>query len=131
MPPGWTAASAEEILEDRAAQYPYIKVHTGDPGAAGTLNAAVETDRVLATWGPAAAAVDGRSWEIAWTVDLEWLGVAATEPYTHVSGWSTAGPSGGVCGWTGQLTADPVVVGNDFRIPAGAYKLRQPIAYNP
>lgn len=129
MPTGWTAASAEEILEDRAAQYPYVKVHIGDPGAAGTLNPAVETDRVLATWGPAVAASDGRSWEIEWTADLEWTAVAATEPYTHVSGW-TAG-SGGVCGWTGQLTADPVVSGNDFRIPAGAYTLRQPIAYNP
>lgn len=126
MAEGWSATAAEHILETEAAIYPWIKLHTGPPGAAGTANAATETTRKQATWGGAVVAVDGLSWEIEFTVDLEWTGVAASEDYTHVSGWTAS--TAGVFGWSGQLTADAVVVGNDFRIPAGAYTLRQPIA---
>ncbi len=129
MPTGWTAAAAAETLEDRAAQYPYVKAHVGDPGAAGTLSAAAETTRVLAVWGTAAASVDGRSVELQWTDPLEWTGVAASEDWTYVSGWTDA--VGGTCGWTGELNAPPQVSGSDFTIGPGDYTLRQPVAYNP
>ena len=124
---GWIQARAAVFLAAEAAAFPWVKLHIGHPGAAMTANAAAETDRLQATWGSVALASDGHSVELAFTADLEWLSVAGSEDYTHISGWSLV--SGGTAGWSGELTADAVVVGNDFRIPAGAYVLRQPIAY--
>jgi hypothetical protein len=127
MAVGWIQARAAAFLASEAAAHQWVQLHVGDPGAAGTNNLAVETDRLQATWGSVTLAVDGHSVELAFTVDLEWTSVAGSEDFTHVSGRSLV--TGGTVGWTGELTADAVVVGNDFRIPAGAYKLRQPIAY--
>jgi hypothetical protein len=124
---GWIQARASAFLAAEAAAFPWICLHTGHPGAAGTANLAVETDRLQAVWGAVTLAVDSRSVQIAWTTDLTWLAVAGSEDFTHISGRSAI--SGGTVGWTGELTADAVVVSNDFKIPAGAYILRQPIAY--
>lgn len=124
---GWIQARASAFLAAEAAAFPWIKLHVGHPGAAMTANPAVETDRLQAVWGSVALASDGHSVEITWTTNLEWASVGGSEDYTHVSGWSAV--SAGTAGWSGELTADAVVVGNDFRIPAGAYVLRQPIAY--
>lgn len=126
MAEGWSQASASDILSDKGAEYPYVQVHTGPPGAAGTANVGPDPDRLLATWGAPVLATDGASMEMKWTADLEWVAVAASGDPQYVSGWSAA--SGGTFGWSGQLTADAIVVGNDFRIPAGAYTLRVPIA---
>jgi len=124
---GWIQARAAAFLASEAAAFPWIKLHTGHPGSAATANAATETDRLQATWGSVTLASDGHSVELAWTADLEWISVAGSEDYTHISGWSLV--TGGLPGWTGELTADAVVVANNFKIPAGAYILRQPIAY--
>jgi hypothetical protein len=126
MATGWLMVAAIDILDDRGAEYRWVKAHVGDPGAAGTANPAVETTRKQATWGAAVAAVDNLSALMVWTGDLDWTAVLASEDWTHVSGWSLA--TGGVPGWTGQLAAPPQVVGNNFKIPAGAYILRQPVA---
>lgn len=126
MATGWLMVAAIDTLDDRGAEYRWIKAHVGDPGAAGTANPAVETTRKQATWGAAVAAVDSLSAQMAWTIDLTWTAVAASEDWTHVSGWSLA--TGGVVGWTGQLTAAPQVVANNFTLAAGAYILRQPVA---
>jgi len=124
---GWSQARAAAFLASEAAAHRWVQLHTGHPGAAGTANIAVETDRIQVTWGSVTLAGDGQSVELAWTNDPEWLSVAGSEDYQYISGWSLV--TGGVFGWSGALTADAVVIGNDFRIPAGAYKLRQPIAY--
>jgi hypothetical protein len=126
MTVGWAMVAAIDTLDDRAEEYPWIKLHVGDPGAAGTANPAVETDRIQATWGAAAASVDNLSAQLTHTNDLEWTTVAGTEDYTHVSGWSAS--TAGTFGWSGLLTADAVVTGNNFTLPAGAYILRQPVA---
>jgi hypothetical protein len=127
MAVGWSQTAAGIFLADRAAAYPWVKLYTGDPGGAGTANAATETTRKQATWGSVTLASDGHSVEIAWTGDLDWTSVLGTEDFAYVGGWSAS--TAGVFGWSGQLTADAVVVGNNFKIPAGAYILRQPIAY--
>lgn len=127
MPTGWSQARAAAFLASEAAAHTWVKLHIGDPGAAGTSNPAVETDRIQVTWGSVTLAGDSQSVQLAWTNDPEWVGVGGTEDYTHISGWSAS--TAGNFGWSGQLTADAVVIGNDFRIPAGAYILRQPIAY--
>lgn len=126
MATGWLMVAARDILDDRGAEYRWVKAHVGDPGPNGTANAAVETTRKQATWGAAIAAVDNLSAEMSATADLAWTAVAASEDWTFVSGWSLV--TAGVCGWTGQLVAPPQVVGSNFTLPAGAYILRQPVA---
>lgn len=124
---GFIQARASAILAAEMAAFPWLQLHTGEPGAAGTANVATEADRVQATWGSVTLAVDGKSVEIAFTNDPEWLAVAASEDYGYVSGRSAS--TAGTVGWTGELTADAVVAGNNFKIPAGAYKVRIPIAW--
>lgn len=93
----------------------WIKLHTGDPGEDGTLNAATETTRKSIT---GAASVNG---VFTSTNDLSWVSVAGTETYSHVSLWDTVGPAGGNCLWTGALTvAKAVVAGDTFTIPTGS-----------
>lgn len=111
MPTGVLAAEANEDLDALAAEYPWIKLHVGDPGAAGTANPATETDRVQASFGSAAAGV------IATNTETRWNGIAASEDYTHWSGWTAS--SGGSAGWSGTITADAVNTGNNFVINSG------------
>jgi hypothetical protein len=90
----------------------YVKLHTGDPGEAGTGNAATETDRIQATFGAAASGA------VANDADVEWTNVAGSETYSHVSLWDAS--TSGNCLWTGALTSPvAVVAGNDFTIPTG------------
>jgi hypothetical protein len=105
------AAEANEDLNALAAEYPWIKLHVGDPGASGTANAAVETDRVQGSF----AAASGGA--IATNAELRWNGVAGSEDYTHWTGWTAS--SGGSAGWSGTITADAVTAGNNFVINSG------------
>lgn len=66
----------------------YAKLHTGDPGAAGTANASSVTTRYATTWAAAAAG------QIAMNNTPEHT-LGATETIAAVSFWDTAGPAGG------------------------------------
>jgi hypothetical protein len=91
----------------------YIKLHTGDPGEAGTANAATETTRKSLT---SAATSNG---VFTSTNDLAWVDVAGTETYTHVSLWDDV--SAGNCLWTGALIASKAVNQHDnFTIASGS-----------
>lgn len=65
----------------------WLRLHTGDPGAAGTANASAETSRRQVTFGAPSAGSSVAS-AVSWT---GWT--AGTETITHVSLWdaSTAG----------------------------------------
>lgn len=90
----------------------WVKLHTGDPGAAGASNAAAETDRAQATFSAAAGGA------ITNSADIDWLAVAATETITHVSFWS-ASAAGTFLG-SDQLAAPKALdAGDDFTIAAG------------
>lgn len=91
----------------------YVKLHLGDPGEAGTGNAAVETTRQEATFtGPASAG------SISNNADITWTSVSTSETYSHVSLWDNV--SAGNCLWTGALSASKTVTAGDtFRISAG------------
>ena len=91
----------------------YAKLHTGDPGAAGTNNAATETTRQAVTFGSAAA-----SGAISNTAAVEWTNVAATETVTHVSFW-TASSGGTFLGSDDLSSSAAVTAGDTFRIPVG------------
>ena len=90
----------------------YVKLHVGDPGAAGTANAATETDRVQATFGTAAS---GGS--ISNTAALTWTGVAGSEDYTHFTTWDAS--SAGNFQFSGTVDANAVTTGDDFTIGVG------------
>lgn len=68
---------------------PHVKVHTGDPGSAGTSNASAETTRKALTW---AAAASG-SKAITTTLPSWATWSAGSETISHISVWdaSTAG----------------------------------------
>lgn len=102
---------AEEKLLDTlrnqsfAVTASYVKLHTGDPGEAGTSNAATEITRKLVTW---AAASSG---SMATSATLEWTNVAASETYSHWSLWDNA--TAGNCLWSGSLTSPAAVTAGD------------------
>jgi hypothetical protein len=91
----------------------YVKLHLGDPGAAGTSNAAANTTRQQATFGSAAA-----SGAISNTAAIEWTSVPNTETYTHISCW-TASTAGTFLGSDDLSSSAAVTAGDTFRIPIG------------
>jgi hypothetical protein len=91
----------------------YVKLHLGDPGAAGTSNAAANTTRQAATFGNAAA-----SGAISNTAAVEWTSVSNTETYSHVSFW-TASTNGTFLGSDDLSSTAAVTAGDTFRIPIG------------
>lgn len=91
----------------------WVKLHLGDPGSAGTSNAAAETTRKQGTFGSAAS---GRA--ISNTVAVEWTNVSTTETYTHVSFWD-ASTGGTFLGRDDLSSSAAVTAGDTFRIPIG------------
>ena len=120
MAVGLASATAAALLDALANQTNYtaptalwIKLHTGDPGAAGTSNAATETTRKDATAAFAAASGGTCSSNVA----LTWTSVAATEDYTHYSVWSAS--TAGTFYWSGTITANAVTAGDTFTLASG------------
>lgn len=85
---------------------PFVKVHTGDPGSAGTANASAETTRKALTWSAASAG----SKAITATLP-SWLWAAGSETITHISVWD-ASTSGNFL-FSVQLTVSKAVVNGD------------------
>lgn len=100
----------------------WVKLHTGDPGAAGAGNAAGETTRKQASF----AAASGGA--ITTDAALEWTNVSTSETYSHVSYWSAS--SGGTFLGSDALEASrAVTAGDNFTIAAGDIDLNlTPIA---
>ena len=91
----------------------YIKLHTGDPGEAGTANAAAETTRKAIT---SAATANG---VFTSTNALTWTSVSTTETYSYVSLWDAV--TAGNCLWSGALTTSrAVIAGDSFEIAIGS-----------
>ncbi len=101
-------------LRNVAVQYAavWVKLHIGDPGAAGTTNAAANTSRQQATL----SAASGRA--LTNSAQLEWLTVSTTETYSWVSLW-TASTAGTFLGRDDLSTAVAMTAGGTFRIVAG------------
>lgn len=91
----------------------YVKLHTGDPGEAGTANAAGNTTRQAATFGAASAG------SVASDADVTWTGVSTSETYSHVSLWDAS--TAGNCLWSGALSSSKAVTaGDSFTLPSGS-----------
>lgn len=90
----------------------YIKLHTGDPGSAGTLNAATETTRQAVTFSAASAGA------ITNSVAVTWTNVSTSETYSHVSFWD-ASSAGTFLGSDGLAVSRAVTAGDTFEIAIG------------
>ncbi len=91
----------------------WVKLHIGDPGEAGTTNAAGETTRKQLTNAASSGGV------FTSTNDLIWTNVSTSETYTHISLWDAS--VAGNCLWSGALTASKAVIAGDtFTIPTGS-----------
>lgn len=75
----------------------YIKLHIGDPGEAGTANAAAHTTRVLAGWSTAVSGAVSNDNIVTFTP------LAANEVISYVSVWDAL--TNGNAIWYGPLTA--------------------------
>lgn len=88
----------------------YIKLHTGDPGEDGTLNASAETTRKVATFAAASGGSAALSAAVEWAT---WS--AGSETISHVSLWDDL--TAGNCLGSGALSASKSLVnGDDLRL---------------
>lgn len=123
MTTGLASGIANKILDalcsDTAWTLPaafYVKLHTGDPGSAGTANAAGNTTREAATFSSASGGSKTTSADVAWT------SVSTAETYSHVSFWD-ASTAGNFLGSDSLAASKTVAVGDNFTIPAGSLTL--------
>lgn len=120
MTTGLGSATAQAILNElcNAGTWTvptsfWVKLHLGDPGAAGATSPASNTTRQLASFSSAAAAGT-----ITTIVDVTWTSVSATESYSHVSFWDAS--TGGVLLATDNLEVTRgLTAGDNFTIATG------------
>lgn len=120
MATGASAARANAAIDAAVALGTWIKLHVGDPGAAGTANAAVETTRKQATFGAASAGV------AVTTADLTWTSIAGSEDATHFSMWTAS--TAGTFLWSGTITANAYTAGDTYTATTGNVSLSISIA---
>jgi hypothetical protein len=112
MAEGWGPTAGNAALTTVTSTYPWIKLHIGAPGAAGTSNPAGETDRQQVTsWGTASGGT------IASNNALQWTAVSNSEDYTHFTAWTAS--TAGTFGYSGTITANAVTAGDTFTIASG------------
>lgn len=91
----------------------FIKLHTGDPGAAGASAAFGDATRKAATF--SAAAADGT---ITTSADINWTNVTAAGTVSHVSFWDAA-TAGTFLGSDDLATPRTLAIGDNFTILTG------------
>lgn len=93
----------------------YARMHTGNPGAAGTSNASAQTTRIATTFGAASAG------QITMSNAPEFE-LTATETINHVSFWDAE--SGGNFLWSAQASvAKGGAAGDIIRLAANSLSL--------
>jgi hypothetical protein len=108
MTAGIAAATANGWVDGLGTLY--AQLHTGDPGAAGTANASLETTRKAMTFGAAAGGSATQTGTVTWT---PWAAGAETE--THVSYW-TALTSGTFKGSFALAASKPMTNGDTLNL---------------
>lgn len=93
----------------------YVKLHVGDPGSAGTANAAVETTRKAVSFGTPTGT---STVTIANDVAVTWTTIAGSEDASHFSLWDAV--SGGNYLGSGLNTAGAYVAGDTYDVAIGA-----------
>lgn len=85
----------------------YVKLHTGDPGSAGTANASANTTRVVLAW--AAASAGSKAIQATLPSWAAWA--SGTETISHISIWDNI--SAGNFLYSVALTASKQVANGD------------------
>lgn len=99
----------------------WIQLHTADPGAAGTSAVAGNATRKEVFFGAAAGGAMSNDTAITWTTGE----VDTAEDYEFLTLWD-ASTSGNVVA-SGNMTANAVLVGDEFVIPVGDLDLTFPV----
>ena len=87
----------------------FVKLHTGDPGAAGTANASQHTTRQSVSWAAAASGSKASTGTPSWTIAS--LTAPTTESITHISLWDNV--SAGNFLWSIAVTTPRSVSNGD------------------
>ncbi len=127
MTVGLATATANSILNaiGNATSYNiaggvFIKLHTADPGAAGTTAAATETTRKAVSFGAASGG------SMANDVAVTWTSIAGSQDATHFSLWDDV--SAGNFVGSGTITANAYTAGDTYNIAIGAATLSFSVA---
>ena len=99
---------------------PYIKLHVGDPGAAGTSNAATETTRKSVSF---AAASNGA---LASDADVTWTNIAGSQDATHFTAWDNE--TAGNFLFSGTITGNAYTAGDTYTISSGGLTVSLTVA---
>lgn len=107
MTVGVAASRLNTWLDELDTAAPWVKVHTGDPGSAGTANASAETTRKAVTYAASSAGSKAANGTLpSWT---NWT--AGTETISHISFWSAS--TAGTFSHSIALSASRVVSNGD------------------
>lgn len=90
----------------------FVKLHVGDPGAAGTANPAVETTRQAASFGAASGGSMANDAAITWTA------IAGSEDPGFFSAWDAS--TAGTFLLSGTITANAYTAGDTYTVAIGA-----------
>ena len=113
MADGISTAAANAALDSLNAAYPWVKLHTGAPGAAGTSNAAANATRHQASDAAASGGASATDADLVWTAGE----VTTSESYTHFTRWTAS--TAGTFGYSGSVSNGNVTSGTSFTIEAG------------
>jgi hypothetical protein len=94
-----------------AVAQPYIKLHTGDPGAAGTANPATETTRKAVSFSAASAG------GLTSDADISWTNITGNQDANHFTCWDNI--SAGNFLFSGAIVACAYTAGDTYTISAG------------
>jgi len=129
MAVGLASAQAAAILDaiGNAANYTaptafWIQLHTADPGAAGTTALAGNATRKQVSFGAASGGAISNDAAVTWTSGE----VDTAEDYTHWSAWTASTAGTFIC--SGTMTANAVLVGDQFTVPIGDLDLSFTVA---
>lgn len=98
----------------------YVKLHVGDPGAAGTSNPATETTRKEASFSAASSGT------LTSDSALTWTNIAGSQDATHFTAWDNI--STGNFLFSGTITANAYTAGDTFTIASGSLTVSLTIA---
>jgi hypothetical protein len=91
----------------------YVKLHVGDPGAAGTSNAATETTRKAVSFAGASAG------SIASDADVTWTNISGSQDATFFTAWDSI--DAGSFLFSGTITGNPYTAGDTYTISSGSF----------
>lgn len=127
MAEGFAAAQANKALDALCGNAtwttgsdPWIQLHTGAPGAAGTSNTATETTRKQCSFGAAS------SGSIANDAAITWTSIAGSQDATHFTAWTAS--TAGTFLFSGTVTANAYTAGDTYNVAIGALTVSLTVA---